>query len=345
MKRIPALVLIFIIASTNFAFAGVSEDTATPFRDIDRSIKFSVTQLNEKIENLDDITIPSNIYIKPTSFWEGRTGAKINFLKAPSGLFFEIKRYTLDDQNNLILDSDFSPDVQGKINAMYPDPSGEKDINGFQKTIFEEIDGSEMDKYAVQFSVPTLDTTYTLEESGYYYIDYRIEGLDGGISTMLKLENKEISETEVKNTVDETVQAIPTNSKILVNGNNQPFEAYLINDNNYFKLRDIALAVNDTNKNFEINWDASNRAINLISNTPYTIVGGELTPGDGVKKSGIKTNATIYKDANTIDLLGYNINGNNFFKLRDVAEVFNIGITWDGETKTVGIDTGINYLE
>jgi len=52
----------------------------------------------------------------------------------------------------------------------------------------------------------------------------------------------------------------------LVNGKIVEFEAYNINGYNYFKLRDLAQAVNNTEKNFEVTWDAANNAINLISN-------------------------------------------------------------------------------
>lgn len=39
------------------------------------------------------------------------------------------------------------------------------------------------------------------------------------------------------------------------------------------------------------------------------------------------------------------IGGNNFFKLRDLCKAFNIGVTWDGATKTLGIDTALPYTE
>ncbi|MGO4119405.1 hypothetical protein ACEQ6C_40435, partial [Rhizobium ruizarguesonis] len=50
----------------------------------------------------------------------------------------------------------------------------------------------------------------------------------------------------------ETLSAAPTDSKVLVNGKTISFEAYNINGNNYFKLRDFAAAVNGTEKQFEV---------------------------------------------------------------------------------------------
>ena len=144
---------------------------------------------------------------------------------------------------------------------------------------------------------------------------------------------------------EKVITANPTSSKVLVNGKAVTFEAYTINGNNYFKLRDFAQAVNKTEKNFEVKWDSKNNAINLISNTPYTPVGGELAKGDGKAKVANPTTSKIYKDGKEISLTAYTINGNNYFKLRDIAKAFNIGVTWDGTTNTIGIDTSIGYVE
>lgn len=142
-----------------------------------------------------------------------------------------------------------------------------------------------------------------------------------------------------------TEKAAPTTSNVLVNGISISFEAYTINGSNYFKLRDLAQAVNNTEKNFDVTWDGSKNAINLISNKPYTPVGGELAQGDGKAKVATPTASKIYKDGKEISLTAYTINGNNYFKLRDIAKAFDIGVTWDSVTNTVSIDTSIGYVE
>lgn len=43
-------------------------------------------------------------------------------------------------------------------------------------------------------------------------------------------------------------------------------------------------------------------------------------------------------------LTAYNIDGNDYFKLRDIAQAFNIGTTSDGLSQTIGIDTSIDYI-
>jgi uncharacterized repeat protein (TIGR02543 family) len=139
--------------------------------------------------------------------------------------------------------------------------------------------------------------------------------------------------------IDPYAMAMPTTSTVLVDGMPREFEAYNIKGNNYFKLRDLAQAVNNTVRNFEVTWDGINNAINLLSNTPYTPVGGELAKGDGQPKTAVLSTSAIYKDGKEIYPTAYNINGNNYFKLRDIAEAFGIGVTWDGVTNTIGINT------
>ena len=142
-----------------------------------------------------------------------------------------------------------------------------------------------------------------------------------------------------------TEKAVPTASTVLVDGTSIAFEAYNIKGSNYFKLRDLAQAVNNTEKSFEVTWDGAKNAINLISNKAYTPAGGELAKGDGKAKAATLSTSEIYKDGKKISLAAYTINGNNYFKLRDIAKAFDIGVTWDGGTNTVGIDTSISYVE
>lgn len=138
--------------------------------------------------------------------------------------------------------------------------------------------------------------------------------------------------------------ATPTASKVIVNGTVTSFDAYTIEGNNYFKLRDLGKVVSGTGKQFEITWDGSKNAINLVSKKAYTVVGGELNKGDSLAKSATLSTAKIYKDGVEVKLTAYTINSNNYFKLRDVAQLFDIGVTWDAASSTIGIDTSISYV-
>ena len=138
--------------------------------------------------------------------------------------------------------------------------------------------------------------------------------------------------------------ARPTSSTVLVNGKNISFDAYNINDNNYFKIRDIAYALSGSERQFDTIWDAQYETILLVSGHPYTIVGGEMGGKGTGNKLPVPTKSRILLDGLDVDFKAYNIEGNNYFKLRDVAETFDFLIEWDGKNNTIKIDTSEWYL-
>jgi len=143
-----------------------------------------------------------------------------------------------------------------------------------------------------------------------------------------------------------SVPARPTASKVLVNGKEVSFEAYNIGGNNYFKLRDLAAAVNGTEKQFDVGWDGANQAISLETGKAYTPVGGELALSATLAAKDAKpTDSKIYVNNVETQLIAYNIGGNNYFKLRDIAKIFNFGVAWDSKVNMIGIDTKSVYTE
>ncbi len=133
--------------------------------------------------------------------------------------------------------------------------------------------------------------------------------------------------------------AMPTKSKILLNGVEKQFNAYLIEDNNYIKIRDLAFSVSGTNKKFDVVWDDTNKSIRLISNKEYTCIGEEMNAGDGKIKSPIPNKHKIYKDNEEVDIKAYNIEGNNNFNLRDIAGLVGLEVIWDGIRNIISINT------
>ena len=137
----------------------------------------------------------------------------------------------------------------------------------------------------------------------------------------------------------------PTSSTVYVNGEAVSFDAYNINDYNYFKLRDLAYALNGSSKQFSVGWDDATNTITLTSGVAYSAVGGEMAEGDGTDKQANPTTSTLYLDGQELSLTAYNINDNNFFRLRDLMSALDIGVTWDEATSTIGIDTSLPYVE
>ena len=172
----------------------------------------------------------------------------------------------------------------------------------------------------------------TLSETGMYQVWADAED---GEYTGLTFEIKEAT-------------AAYTDSKVLVDGKQVKFEAYNINDNNYFKLRDIAFALTNygTGLNvFNVKWDEGKNMINLVSGEKYGAVGGELKEGDGKNKKYEISTSAIMKDGRNAKLTAFLINGNNYFKLRDLGKLFDFNIAWDEANNCILIDTTSSYRE
>ena len=140
------------------------------------------------------------------------------------------------------------------------------------------------------------------------------------------------------------IQAQTNNSIVMINGERMAFEAYTIDGYNYFKLRDLAMALNGSEKRFDVTWDGTKHAINLLTNQPYSVAGGELvTSGQTQPQNAIAATSKLYIDGNEITLTAYTINNYTYFKLRDVGQAINFGVSWDGSANTVRIDTASDY--
>ncbi len=137
--------------------------------------------------------------------------------------------------------------------------------------------------------------------------------------------------------------AAPSATKLTVDGKNVAVDAYAIAGNNYMKLRDLATMVNGTGKSFEVSWDSAKGAINLVSGKGYTAVGGEMAKGDGQSKAAKRNTAKIYLNGGEVAMTAYTIGQSNYFKLRDVMQVFDVAVGYDSATKTATLTTGERY--
>ena len=61
------------------------------------------------------------------------------------------------------------------------------------------------------------------------------------------------------------------------------------------------------------------------------------------KISAVVSTVVVYLDGTEISLLAYNINGNNYYKLRDLGKTIDFGVAWDGGLNTISIVTTIGY--
>jgi hypothetical protein len=133
--------------------------------------------------------------------------------------------------------------------------------------------------------------------------------------------------------------ANPSTATVTVNGQAVSFQAYNINDSNYFRLRDIAYALNGTSAQFSVGWDGATNAITLTSGQSYEPVGGELQGASAGPATANRTSSAIILNGNQINPTAFNINDSNYFMLRDLGTALGFGVDWDDATRTILITT------
>ena len=136
-----------------------------------------------------------------------------------------------------------------------------------------------------------------------------------------------ITDENVKNTID-----------IEVDGVRRSIVAYNIDGNNYFKLRDVANILKGTKAHFDVLWNEEIKAIELISKTDYSTIEKE----DELKTEKIeilKKIIPVYLDGEGIIIESYDILGNNYFKLRDIASAIDFNVKFNDSNNVIEIDT------
>ena len=133
-----------------------------------------------------------------------------------------------------------------------------------------------------------------------------------------------------------SVKIQPSTHVVTVDGERVDPQGYNINGYNFYKLRDIAYILNGTDSQFNVTWDGANNRIILTDDAAYQEVGGEMTSSASAEiKNVSESDSTIVLDGKTLSLTGYRINGNNYYKIRDVGSALGFSVDFDPETEIV----------
>lgn len=142
------------------------------------------------------------------------------------------------------------------------------------------------------------------------------------------------------------VVAIRTSSRVLVDGVERSFDAYVIDGSTYFKLRDIAFVLNGTGRQFEIKYDASIGVIRIYPGLDYTAVGVEmLSTIKTTSAAATPGRAKVTISGDEAQMTAWTISGSNYFKLRDLGKALDFGVSWNAEARTISISTVSGYEE
>lgn len=136
--------------------------------------------------------------------------------------------------------------------------------------------------------------------------------------------------------------AVPTSAKgqaVYVGSTRVYPTGYNINDNNYFKLRDVGKLAG-----FGVDWNEDTRTVEIST----TRTAPELTGIADTAVTGATAKPTdqrITVDGKEVSMTAYKIKGNNYVKLRDIGKTINFGVSFNMATKAVSIDPNGTYVE
>ena len=100
-----------------------------------------------------------------------------------------------------------------------------------------------------------------------------------------------------------------------------------------------------TIKTFDVKYDAATNSIDMLSFFDYTSAGGELTPGDGAERKAVSSSAFLTLDGVPIQATCYNIDGNNYFKLRDITDALDCRVDWEKANQTIWVIPGMSAYD
>lgn len=139
--------------------------------------------------------------------------------------------------------------------------------------------------------------------------------------------------------------AVARTQTVKLDGKDVEFQCYAVrntegNETNYVKLRDLAQVLNGTNAQFDVGWDWQ---ISITPNTPYQAVGGEgTTPYSGDQPYEAASDTPVRFDGSAVNLTSFIITcqggGYTYYKLRDLGQLLNFNVMWDGSGIVVESD-------
>ena len=159
----------------------------------------------------------------------------------------------------------------------------------------------------------------------------------------VKKDVKEVKE-EVKKEVKEvkTVDVKATTQKVKLDGKDVVIYGYNIDGYNYFKLRDLAAVLKDSQAKFGV--DYKDGVVTLTKAADYNVVESDQKPVKAESK-GMLTNDKVLVGDKTLTATAYKIDDINYYKLRDLGKELGFGVGYDEATKSVLLTSVVNEKE
>lgn len=140
----------------------------------------------------------------------------------------------------------------------------------------------------------------------------------------------------------ENPEAIGKNDGIKIDSLDVNVPAYVIEGENYFKIRDLAYALKDTKAKFKVDYDPEIGAVVVEPGEDYEPMDGDMEPIKNPKSVGVRSNDKLVINGEKAKIKAYKIEGFNYFRLRDLGDIIGFGVDYDFENNKVVISSEIS---
>lgn len=124
---------------------------------------------------------------------------------------------------------------------------------------------------------------------------------------------------------------------------NNMFASYLIENEHYVQLRHVALAMNYSTTPFDVRYDAGTNSVEIVPGVEYTAesaIPNFLASRDLYDSKARPSVNPIYVNGAERPVTAYAIEGHNYLRLRDIADLAGFTVTWDQASGVVGLWSG-----
>lgn len=128
---------------------------------------------------------------------------------------------------------------------------------------------------------------------------------------------------------------VRTTQRVTVNGEAVVCDIYNIDGSNYFKVRDIAYLMNGTGSQFGISYNETTQAMIITTGAPYYPIGGEMEIGADLSGTAKSCEHTFIIDSLVAYFSAYDIGGDCYLKIRDIASAVGFDVAYDAETHSI----------
>jgi hypothetical protein len=138
--------------------------------------------------------------------------------------------------------------------------------------------------------------------------------------------------------------AVKSTNTLIIGDEEFVFPAVNIHGYNWLKLRDIAMILTGSGKGFSLRYDAASKTVHITTGGTYAPVGDELEDLPDVINA-VASPQRLVVDGVPVDIAAYNINGYNFFRMRDLAILLDFAVNFDANNGNITLDLNKPYSE